>query len=181
MVQLKAFELFLQFAYFAIVRAHAWVTRLHCLHDLVDDQLGVPPHQESLGSHLGRDSKSVDEGLIFCHVVGRVEVEEDGISELVPLRGREDDPCVAANLELGSVEVHGPVFRVLDRGWCLRFCPLCDKVGQGLRFDRSSGDVAEVEHIEFERPLHDAPRSVAVADDFTEGVVDTTATGWRSK
>lgn len=72
--------------YLVVVRTHAWVTGLHRLHDLIDDQLGVACHQESSRSYLGRDLKLVDVSLILHYVIGGIEVEANGIMELLSLR-----------------------------------------------------------------------------------------------
>jgi hypothetical protein len=59
--------------------------------------------------HLGRNPKLVDEGLVFGDMFGSVEVEADGIAEFMPLRRCEDDTLAASGLEVGSMEIHGPL------------------------------------------------------------------------
>jgi hypothetical protein len=68
------------------VHARLWVTRLHCLHELVNDQLGVPPDQELPGSYFDCDSESVDEGLVLDDAIDGVEVQADHVLEFVSLR-----------------------------------------------------------------------------------------------
>jgi hypothetical protein len=85
MVKLKALQLLFQFVYFAIVCKHSWVAWLDHLHDLVDDKLGVTSYKVSSRSYMGCDMKPIDEGLIFCHVIGAVDVEADSVVELLSL------------------------------------------------------------------------------------------------
>ena len=82
MVQFEAFELFFKILYLSIVCTHLWVVWLHCLHDMVNDQLGGTPHQEPPHPHLTRDTELIDECLIFGDIVGGVEVEVDGVAKL---------------------------------------------------------------------------------------------------
>lgn len=67
-------------------------------------------------SYFSRDPKSIDDGLILRHVIGGVEVEVDGVMELVSLRQHEDDSRVVASLDVRSVKIHGPTFWVFDGG-----------------------------------------------------------------
>lgn len=82
--------------------------------------------------HLGHDSGLIDEGLVFGNIIHGIEVEADGITELVSLGRHEDDICVASSLEIGAIEVHGPVLQVFNRGRFLHLSPLYDVIGQGL-------------------------------------------------
>jgi hypothetical protein len=54
---------------------------LDCLHDMVDNQLGVTSHKESSLSYFDCDSKPVEEGFVLCHIVGGIEVEANGVAK----------------------------------------------------------------------------------------------------
>lgn len=86
MVQFEAFELFFELLYLSVVHTHIWVTWFHCRHDLVDNQLGVPSNPKSSCPYFGRDSKPIDKGLLFHDVIGGVEMEANGVMNLVFLR-----------------------------------------------------------------------------------------------
>lgn len=86
MVQFEAFGLFFELSYLSVVCAHFWVAWFHCLHDLVDNQLGVASDKKSSCPYFGRDSKPIDKGLLFHDVIGGVEMEANGVMNLVFLR-----------------------------------------------------------------------------------------------
>lgn len=50
----------------------------------------------------------------------------------------------------------------------MHFCPFHDKVGQGLTLDRDPRDIANVESVELNGPIHDASAHIAVADDLAK-------------
>jgi hypothetical protein len=93
-VQFETFEL-LQLSYLTVVCTHSSVAWFHCLHDLVDNQLGDAPNQEPSCPYLNRDPEPIDEGLVFSDIVGGVKVETNGVIELVSLRRHEDDSRTA--------------------------------------------------------------------------------------
>lgn len=82
---------------------------LRLLHDLVNNELGVPSDHEPSGTYFGRNLDSVDERLVLGDVIGGVEVKADHVAELVSLGQCEDDTRVASGFEVGSIEVHGLV------------------------------------------------------------------------
>jgi hypothetical protein len=72
----------------------------------------------------------VNQGFIFCSIVGGLVVYLYDVFELFSLRRNEQYAC-AFEVE-GTVEVHYPVFRpLLGRGH-LDFCPLRHKVCEDL-------------------------------------------------
>jgi hypothetical protein len=131
MVQFEAFELFFKLSYLSVVCTHLWVVWLHCLHCLVDNQFGVASDQESSCPYFGCDSKPIDKGLVFHDVISGVEMEVNGITELVSPRQSEDDPRAASGLQIGTIKVHRPILWVLHQRWLLCFHPFHDEDGEG--------------------------------------------------
>lgn len=132
MVQFEAFGLFFELSYLSVVCAHFWVVWFHCLHDLVDDQLEAATDQEPSCPHLGHNLVSVDESHMIGDIVGGIEVEADSVAEFMSLRRHEDDTRTTSYLEVGSIEVHGLVLRILYWGWLLCLCPLRNEVGKRM-------------------------------------------------
>jgi hypothetical protein len=62
-----------------------------------------------LCSHLNYDSKPINEGLTYNDVGGGIDVEANGIAELVSLRRHEDDTHAASDLEVGAIKIHCPL------------------------------------------------------------------------
>lgn len=62
-----------------------------------------------------------------------------------------------------------PILWVLHLWWLLCLHPFHEEVGEGLGLDRSSGDVANIEPVELEGPLRDAPGRIPIPDDLVEG------------
>lgn len=132
-------------------------------------------------SYLGRNSEPVDEGLIFDDVIGGVEVEANGVAKLMSLMQHEDDTRIASSLKVGAIKIHCPILQALHQWWLLCLRPFQDNVDEGLGLDCGSGDVANVEPVELEGPLRDAPVRVPILDNLAEGAVDTIDIGWWSK
>lgn len=128
---------------------------------MVDNQFGVASDQESSCPYFNHNSKPVDKGLIFHDVIGGVEMEANGITELMSLRQSEDDPRATSGLQIGTIKVHCPILWVLHQWWLLCH-PFCDEDGEGLRLDHGSGNIADVESVEFKGPLCNASGRVAV-------------------
>jgi hypothetical protein len=51
---------------------------------LIDDKLRVAVDVKPLDQELGNDAQAIDEGLILCHIVGRVEMQSNHVEELIP-------------------------------------------------------------------------------------------------
>jgi hypothetical protein len=81
----------------------------------------------------------MEQGFIFCSIVGGLLVDLQDILELFSLR-RDEQYAYTCPFEVeGTVEVHYPVFRpLLGRGH-LDLCPFRHKVGEDLRLDRFPG------------------------------------------
>ena len=82
-------ELVLELADFLAVCLHLWVVAARGLHYLVDDELGVASDVEASNSYLDGDLETVDEGLVFCDVVGGGEVNPDDIPHM-NAQGRDE-------------------------------------------------------------------------------------------
>jgi hypothetical protein len=74
MVELKTVEFSLQLSYLLPVRSQARVTTVRLPHDLIDDELRVSVDIKPLNPKLGSDAQTVDQRLVFYHVVGGAEV-----------------------------------------------------------------------------------------------------------
>jgi hypothetical protein len=74
MVELKTVEFSLQLSYLLPVRSQARVMTVQLPHDLFDDELRVSTDIKPLNPKLGSDAQTVDQRLLFYHVVGGVEV-----------------------------------------------------------------------------------------------------------
>jgi hypothetical protein len=68
-VKLYAVKLILEGPHSFAVRLHLVVVTTRVLHDLVDHELRVSPHVETLDAHLDGDSEAAKEGLVLRHVV----------------------------------------------------------------------------------------------------------------
>lgn len=77
-----------------------------------------------------------------------------------------NDARAASCLEVGPIEIHGPVFWILDQWMCLCFRPFYDELGKSLELDRSPRDVDDVKPIELEGPFCDAPRCIMIVNDL---------------
>jgi hypothetical protein len=87
MMELEAVELLLQPPNLLSVCRHAGVTVVQLSDDLADDELRVIADVKLLNPELGGDSQVVDECLIFCYIVGHVEVWLNYVEEPISLRG----------------------------------------------------------------------------------------------
>jgi hypothetical protein len=68
-VKLYAIELILEGTHSFAIRLHIVIVAARILHDLVDHELRVPPHVETLNACFNGDFKATKEGLVFSHVV----------------------------------------------------------------------------------------------------------------
>ena len=95
-------------------------------------------------------------------------MEADGVAEPTPVRGDQNHSSPRAGRHYGSIEVHRPVLVGDVWGRELDFCLFGDKVRESLRLNSGKGDILDVVAHEFECPLGDPSRGVAVADDVPE-------------
>jgi hypothetical protein len=78
----------------------------------------------------------MDQGFVFCTVVGGLVMNLQDLLELLSLRRDKQHACARSFEVEGTVEVHYPVFRpLLGRGH-LDLYPLRHKVCEDLRLDR---------------------------------------------
>jgi hypothetical protein len=87
MMKLETIKLLLQFPNLWTVCHHAGVMVVRLPHDLIDDELRVTMNIKPLNPKLSCDAHTIDECLIFRHVVGCAEVQSNHIEESVFLRG----------------------------------------------------------------------------------------------
>jgi hypothetical protein len=81
----------------------------------------------------------VDQGFIFCTIVGGLVVDLQDVLELLFLRRDKSYPCTRFFEVEGTIKVHYPVFRpLLGRGH-LDLCPFRHKVCEDLRLDHLPG------------------------------------------
>jgi hypothetical protein len=57
-------------------------------HDLVDNELRITMDVKLLDPELSSDAHAVDEGLIFRHIICRMQMQSNHIEELISL-GRD--------------------------------------------------------------------------------------------
>jgi hypothetical protein len=75
-MKFKAIEFLLKLSYLLAVGHHAGVMAVRFPHDMVDDELRVTTDIKSLDPELDGDAHAIDEGLIFRHIVCRVECSQ---------------------------------------------------------------------------------------------------------
>jgi hypothetical protein len=98
MMELQTIELFLQPPNILSICHHAGVTTVRFSHDVIDDKLRVATDVKPLNLELSDDAQAVDECLVFCHIVGHVEVQSNYVEEMISHRGDQYDAS------LGPVE-----------------------------------------------------------------------------
>jgi hypothetical protein len=74
MMKIKTIKLLLELPYVLEVCLHVGVTVIRLPHDLVDDELRVAMHIKLLDPELGGDAEAINKGLIFRHIVCRMEM-----------------------------------------------------------------------------------------------------------
>jgi hypothetical protein len=74
MMELKIVKLFLQPPNLLSICHHERVMAVRLSHDLVDDELRVTVDVKPLNPEFSGDAHAVDECLVFCHIVGHIEV-----------------------------------------------------------------------------------------------------------
>jgi hypothetical protein len=74
MMELEIIKLFLQPPNLLSICHHARVMAVRLSHDLVDDELRVTVDMKPLNPEFSGDAQAVDECLVFCHIVGHIEV-----------------------------------------------------------------------------------------------------------
>jgi hypothetical protein len=89
MMKLKTIELF-QFPNRLSECCHVGVMTVRLPHDLFDNELRVATDVKLLNPKLDGDAQTVDECLVFCHIVGCAEVYSNHVEEPVFLRGDQN-------------------------------------------------------------------------------------------
>jgi hypothetical protein len=89
-VELEAVKLVLQLADFFAVHSHLGVVVALLLHNLVDDKLRVTPDVKPLDPQLNGNAQSIDERLIFSHIVRGQEMKANHVLHTHSMRGDED-------------------------------------------------------------------------------------------
>jgi hypothetical protein len=90
-MKFKTIELLLKLSYLLAVCRHAGVMAISLPHDLVGDELRVAVDVKPLDPELSGNAQAVDEGLIFHHIVCRVEIQLNYVDELISLGGDQND------------------------------------------------------------------------------------------
>jgi hypothetical protein len=85
MMKIETIELLIELSDLLSVCHHAGVMAVRLPHDLVDDELRVIADLNPMDPELDSDAHAVDEGLIFCHIVGHVEVRSNHVEESISL------------------------------------------------------------------------------------------------
>jgi hypothetical protein len=68
-IELDAVEFVLEGPHGLAVRLHLVVVAARVLHDLVDQELRIPPHVETFDAYLDGDLEAAEQGLVLGHVV----------------------------------------------------------------------------------------------------------------
>src|SRR6266508_3841021 len=85
------------------------------------------------------DMEPVEESLILSSIVGRREVDLENIFKSLTSWGDEHYTSPRAFNHERTIEVHCPVFKLLDDGRILGFCPLGYEVDECLGLDSIRG------------------------------------------
>ena len=98
--------------------------------ELVDDQRGVPIHQEAFDTELNGYTESVETCFIFGGVVGGRKVYLENVSELILGRRDKQDARTSTVDVKGAVVVHHPVLGASGSNGLWNLGPLCDKISE---------------------------------------------------
>jgi hypothetical protein len=81
---------------------------------------------------------------------------------MIALERDEEDSCTCSFEVQGTVEVHFPMLRLLRRRGLLGLCPPRDEIREDLGLHGLPWAELKVEFAQLDRPLDDAPHSVAI-------------------
>ena len=102
---------------------------------MVNDQLGVTLDIEASDTQQDDDAQTINERLIFSHIVGGGEMEANHVPYAYPEGQNEDQSHASAFLHQRSVEVHRPILLVDGCWWHLDLGPFHNEIGQYLGLD----------------------------------------------
>jgi hypothetical protein len=85
MMKFETIKLLLKLSYLLEVCRHAGVAVIWLPHDLVNDELRVTVDVKPIDPELSEDAQAVDEGLILCLIVCRVEIQLNHVEEPISL------------------------------------------------------------------------------------------------
>jgi hypothetical protein len=83
-IELDAVEFVFEGSHGLAVGLHLVVMAARVLHDLVNHELRVPSHVETLDAQLDGDLEAAKEGLVLSHVVRGGEVEAHHVPHVLP-------------------------------------------------------------------------------------------------
>jgi hypothetical protein len=121
MLQFQGREVFFQLPYVEEVSCEPGLVAATFPADLLDDQLGVPLHEE-LADPQGGGRQAEDQCFVICHIVGGLELKVHHVLHLISIGVDEDHPSSVNLLTGGSIEEERPVGLGEDQTPGLRRC-----------------------------------------------------------
>jgi hypothetical protein len=170
MMKLETIKLLLELSDLLSVCHHAGVMIVQLPHDMVDDELRVIVDVKLLDPELDGDAHVVDEGLIFCYIVGRVEVQSNHIEEPISLGGDQHNTSPAPAKSERAIEVHSPVLLGIHGRRLLCLGPFRHEVRQSLEFECHFWHVGYVKPHELESPLGNPSHGEAISNNLPEPI-----------
>jgi hypothetical protein len=115
MVQVQDLKVIFQLLGMEQIGGQLWVIAIAFALYLLDIELRIAFHEQLPDPKRKSSAQPKNEGLVLCHVVGRLEVEVHHILKLLPVRSEEKDPRAGPLLMRGAIEEESPVRPGEDR------------------------------------------------------------------